>query len=124
VPEWPIPVQTENLGFFLIRIGRGRDIARCLDTIALSAVAVFVGQLVQALASLLEPFPFKTWKGKSSTLALTPGLGERHTSRAGAEINAATVAEGLRKLGNIGAVTWLRSILPNWSGMVLVTTDL
>lgn len=53
-----------------------------LNTIAFSAVAVFVGQLVQALASLLEPCLFKTWKGKSSTLALTTGLGEQYWSAA------------------------------------------
>jgi hypothetical protein len=78
------------------------------NTIAFSAVAVFIGQLVQALASLPEPFLSKTWKGKSSTLALTTGLSERYTSRGGAEINAATVVEGLRKLGKIGVVTRLR----------------
>jgi hypothetical protein len=70
------------------------------------------GRLHRPIGSVLGqpvgPIPLKTWKGKFSTLPLTTGLGERYTARAAAEINAATVVEGLRKLGNVGAVTSLR----------------
>jgi len=42
--------------------------------IALTALAIFLGQLVQALASLLEPLIYWTWGGRPSDRALDAGL--------------------------------------------------
>ena len=42
--------------------------------IALTALALFLGQLVHALASLIEPLIFKTWGGQPSDKALKTGL--------------------------------------------------
>ena len=46
--------------------------------IALTALAVFVGQLIQALGSSLEPVLYWTWGGKPSKTALETGLGDRY----------------------------------------------
>lgn len=46
--------------------------------IALTALAVFVGQLLVAVGSILEPLLFMTWGGRPSDLALTEGLGDRY----------------------------------------------
>lgn len=46
-----------------------------LNTIAFSAMAIFVGQLVQAVASMLEGPLYKTWGGRPSERALRSGLG-------------------------------------------------
>lgn len=45
--------------------------------LVLTALSVFVGHLIQALGSLVEPFLNKTWGGRPSDLALTTGLGEK-----------------------------------------------
>lgn len=42
--------------------------------VLLTALAVFVGQLVQAIASLLEPLIYRTWGGRPSDTALSSGL--------------------------------------------------
>lgn len=42
--------------------------------IILTASAVFLGQLVQAIASLVEPALFWTWGGRPSNRALTDGI--------------------------------------------------
>ena len=42
--------------------------------IALTALSVFLGQLVQAIGSMLEPALFKTWGGRPSDIALGGGL--------------------------------------------------
>lgn len=44
--------------------------------LALTALGVFVGYLIQTLASLIEPVLYKTWGGRPSELALRAGLGE------------------------------------------------
>lgn len=46
--------------------------------IALTALAVFIGQLLVAVGSVIEPLLFLTWGGKPSELALTKGLGDRY----------------------------------------------
>lgn len=46
--------------------------------IALTALAIFAGHLVQALGSLLEPFFNLTWGGRPSETALAGGLGQRY----------------------------------------------
>jgi len=46
--------------------------------IVLTALAVFAGQLVQALGSSLEPALNWTWGGKPSSRALQSGLGDRY----------------------------------------------
>lgn len=46
--------------------------------IVLTALAVFVGQLIQALASLIEPLLQWTWGGCASEKALTTGLPTRY----------------------------------------------
>jgi hypothetical protein len=45
------------------------------SVIALSAIALFLGHLVQAVASLLEPLLFWTFGGRPSDRALATGLG-------------------------------------------------
>jgi len=47
-------------------------------TIALAALALFVGQLIQALASLVEPVLTWTFGGRTSDVALAKGLGKRY----------------------------------------------
>jgi hypothetical protein len=49
-----------------------------LNTIAFTAMAIFVGQLVQAIASLLEGPLYRTWGGRPSERALHSGLGTRY----------------------------------------------
>jgi len=44
------------------------------SALALTALAVFVGQIIQALASLLEPVLYWTWRGRPSDRALSQGL--------------------------------------------------
>lgn len=46
--------------------------------LALTALSVFVGYLIQALTSLIEPTLYRTWGGRSSEIALTKGLGDRY----------------------------------------------
>jgi len=43
--------------------------------LALTALSIFVGHLVQTLASLIEPILNKTWGGRPSDSALKSGLG-------------------------------------------------
>jgi len=60
--------------------------------IALISVSIFVGYLVQALASLVEPVLNYTWGGRASERALGCGLGDRYFSKAdGARIRAKLV---------------------------------
>lgn len=42
--------------------------------VLLTALAVFLGQLVQTIGSMLEPALFKTWGGRPSDVALDGGL--------------------------------------------------
>jgi hypothetical protein len=53
--------------------------------IALATLALFVGQLVQAIASLLEPWLNRSFKGRPSEYALTQGLGGRYLAEADAQ---------------------------------------
>jgi hypothetical protein len=46
--------------------------------LSLSALAIFVGQLLVAIGSMIEPLLFWTWGGKPSQASLTVGLGERY----------------------------------------------
>jgi hypothetical protein len=46
--------------------------------IALTVVSLFVGHVVQALASLAEPLMYWTWQGRPSERAMTAGLGDRY----------------------------------------------
>ena len=45
--------------------------------LALTALSIFVGYLIQTLASLIEPALYKSWGGRPSEIALTKGLGDR-----------------------------------------------
>lgn len=58
------------------------DLPEAVDFLGFAAVAIFFGQLVQAVASLLEPLLYWTWRGKPSERALAQGLGERYVSEA------------------------------------------
>ena len=49
-----------------------------LNALAFTALAIFVGQLVQAIASLLEGPLYWTWGGRPSERALRSGLGPRY----------------------------------------------
>lgn len=44
------------------------------SVIALTALAVFIGQLVQAVASICEPLVYKSWGGRPSDKALDAGI--------------------------------------------------
>ena len=48
------------------------------ELIAFIALALFAGNLVQAIASLIEPLLDWTWGGRPSERALRTGLGERY----------------------------------------------
>ena len=49
-----------------------------LNAIGFTATAIFVGQIVQAIASLLEGVLYWTWGGRPSERALSSGLGNRY----------------------------------------------
>jgi hypothetical protein len=55
------------------------------SVIALLALAIFVGNLVQAVASLIEPVLDWTWGGRPSERALRDGLGNRYLPKDSAE---------------------------------------
>lgn len=57
------------------------------SVLALTALAVFLGQLVQALASLAEPVIYWTWGGRPSDRALAEGLKRYFPSDTAARIN-------------------------------------
>jgi hypothetical protein len=60
-----------------------------IDFVGFAAVAFFVGQLTQALASFLEPVLYWTFGGRPSDQALQAGLGERYVpADAGTRIRA------------------------------------
>jgi len=64
--------------------------------IVLTALSIFMGHLIQAFASIIEPFLYKTWGGRPSEKALDHGLGDRYfPASSGARIRAklADVAE-------------------------------
>lgn len=44
----------------------------------LVALALFAGQIAQAIASIIEPALYWTWGGRPSEIALTKGLGDRY----------------------------------------------
>ena len=48
------------------------------SAITLTALIIFVGQLLVAAGSIVEPLLFYTWGGKPSDQALTKGLGDRY----------------------------------------------
>jgi hypothetical protein len=49
-----------------------------LNTITFTGMVIFIGQLVLAVASLLEGLLYKTWGGRPSERALQSGLGPRY----------------------------------------------
>jgi hypothetical protein len=51
---------------------------QAFSVICLIAVAMLFGQLIQAVASLLEPLLYWTWRGRPSERALKRGLGNRY----------------------------------------------
>jgi len=53
--------------------------------LALTAVALALGQLVQALASAIEPVLNWSWGGRPSELALKKGLGDRYLPHVAAQ---------------------------------------
>jgi hypothetical protein len=53
-----------------------------LNTIAFTAMSIFVGQLIQAIASVLEGPLYRTWGGRPSERALHSGLGPRYLPEA------------------------------------------
>lgn len=56
-----------------------------VDVISFTALAIFVGNLIQAIASLIEPFVFWTWGGRPSDYAFGRGLGERYLPKDAAQ---------------------------------------
>lgn len=63
-PEWRAGLVFESSGAFVV--------------IVLTALAVFVGQLLVAIGSMIEGALFWTWGGKPSNMALEDGLGDRY----------------------------------------------
>jgi hypothetical protein len=59
-------------------LGSAAGFPEAFLVIALTALTIFAGQLMQALGSSLEPFLHWTWGGKPSSRALVRGLGERY----------------------------------------------
>ena len=54
------------------------DVPDAFGVLSLTILALFIGHIVQAVASLLEPVLHKTWGGRPSEKALTEGLGDRY----------------------------------------------
>jgi hypothetical protein len=63
--------------------------------IALVSLAVFVGHVLQSMASLVEPLIEKTWGGRMSEKALKSGLGERYLPKESADRIAGTLAKAM-----------------------------
>jgi hypothetical protein len=61
-----------------------------IEVLVFTALAVFVGHIIQAIASAIEhPVLFRSWGGVPSDIALTAGLGDRYLSAdAAARIDA------------------------------------
>src|SRR5215213_3020257 len=58
------------------------DLPEAVDVIGFAAVAIFLGHLLQAIASSLEELLYRSWGGTPSDRALTVGLGGRYISAA------------------------------------------
>lgn len=63
--------------------------------IALISLALFVGYVLQSLASLVEPLIEKTWGGRISEKALESGLGERYFPKETAERIGRALTKGM-----------------------------
>jgi hypothetical protein len=50
------------------------------EVIILTVTSLFIGHIIQALSSLIEPFMHWTWGGRPSERALVSGLGNRYFS--------------------------------------------
>lgn len=51
----------------LSQVAASSDLSEAFEVIALVVLAFFVGQLVQAIASLVEPVLYWTWGGRTPT---------------------------------------------------------
>jgi hypothetical protein len=58
------------------------DLPEAVDVIGFAAVAIFLGHLLQAIASNIQGLLYRSWGGTPSDRALTVGLGGRYTSAA------------------------------------------
>lgn len=67
--------------------------------VALLALAIFIGNLVQAVASLIEPVLNWTWGGRPSERALQGGLGDRYLPKDA----AARIRKKLEEIVGAGA---------------------
>ena len=65
-----LPILFPQLGLFFNHVSYPESFA----VVVLLALAFFLGQLVQALGSLLEPLLFCSWGGSPSDVALSDGL--------------------------------------------------
>jgi hypothetical protein len=74
------------------------DLPEAVDVIGFAAVAIFLGHLMQAIASNIQGLLYRSWGGTPSDRALTVGLGRRYISAAtGTRIQkqlAAVAAQG------------------------------
>lgn len=77
------------------QVAAGAAFPGAVDVIGFGAIAIFLGHLVQAIASALEDHLHRTWGGRPSVRALSVGLGERYISQGAGErirVRLATVA--------------------------------
>jgi hypothetical protein len=70
-----------------------------VDVIGFGAVAIFLGHIVQAIASALEEPLHRSWGGRPSMRALSGGLGERYISKEAGE----RICKGLVSVAGEGA---------------------
>src|SRR5215212_5631257 len=61
-----------------VDMAAGAGFPEAIDVVGFAAAAVFLGQLVQALASFLEKPLYWSFRGRPSETALRHGLGDRY----------------------------------------------
>lgn len=58
----------------LVQLGSSANFPSAFATLLLMALSLFLGQIVQAVASIIEPVIYRTWGGRPSDRALQAGI--------------------------------------------------
>lgn len=58
----------------LVQIGSSANFPSAFASILLIALSLFLGQIIQAVASIVEPIIYRTWGGRPSDKALQEGI--------------------------------------------------
>lgn len=58
----------------LVQLGSSANFPSAFATLLLMALSLFLGQMIQAVASIVEPVIYKTWGGRPSDRAIQAGI--------------------------------------------------